>query len=343
MHYGPLVISVNGYQIEPNSAQEKMIQHPLVGGIVLFEYNYQSKEQLSQLASQIKHLAQEANKEIIIMVDQEGGAVQRFFKNESPIPSAKTLGEIYDINPETSVEYAYKLGLKVGSELKNCHVDIMLGPVVDLDNGNAVISGKDRSYHQDPNIVSHIAEAYIEGLKESGINATLKHFPGHGANIGDSHVTLPFDHRTIKELNAQDLLPFKNLIETDSIDAIMPAHVVYPKIDADNTAVTSKIWLKDILRDELHFDGVIISDCLTMKGAGEQRDIDKVLKTLQNTDLVMYTNKTEQEYADLLSAMEKHPIQPSKESQERIENWLMINPSLTKEIYEEYTSFYFEG
>jgi len=342
MQYGPLVISINGYHVYPDQNIAQVLQHPLVGGVILFSNNYQDKTQLKQLTDEIKAISQENNKSLLIMVDHEGGYVQRFRVGFTAIPAAKVLGDIYDINPETALIYANQLGILVGQELKEVGIDIVLGPVVDLDKGNSVISGLDRAYHQDPNVVIQIASAYIQGLETAGVHATLKHFPGHGGDIGDSHITEPVDNRSWEDLSTTDLLPFKNLIETGMIGAVMPAHVLYPEVDSENTAGTSKIWLSDILRDELNFDGVIISDCLSMVGAGSGSNIEKTLQALEFGDIALLSHQSPQEYLLLLENLEALHVEWSLESESRVENWLTfacdnesyIPPSLSLPIVE---------
>ena len=322
MQYGPLVISINGYHVDPTAEEEQLLQHPLIGGVILYANNYQDKAQLLQLTSEIKTIAQNANKELIVMVDHEGGYVQRFRIGFSAVPAAKVLGDIYDINPDTALVYAYQLGVKVGQELREVGIDIILGPVLDLDNGNSVISGLDRAYHSDPNVVTIIAGAYIQGLEESGMHAVLKHFPGHGSVIGDSHVVEPIDNREFEVLKALDLLPFKNLIEIGNIGAVMPAHVTYTNVDNVNTAGASKIWLQDILREDLNFEGVIISDCLSMVGAGDQSNLDKMLQALEFGDLALMSHKTPNQYLDLLKNLDQQDFEWSEKSQGRVEHWL---------------------
>lgn len=320
--YGPLVVSINGYHLSPQQAQAKVLEHPLVGGVILFSQNYADKQQLKELTTEIKTIADEHHKKLMIMVDHEGGFVQRFRTGFSAIPAAKVLGEIYDINSDTALIYADQLGMKVGEELKSVGIDVILGPVVDLDNGNSVVSGLDRSFHQDPKVVSQIAGAYIHGLQDAGMQATLKHFPGHGADIGDSHKESPIDNRTWEELNTLDLLPFKNLIDTQTIGAVMPAHVKYPSIDSENTAGTSEIWLKEILRTELNFNGVIISDCLSMVGAGDKTSFEKIMQVLEFSDLALLSHQTPGEYFDILKMMEGQGVEWSQQSQHRVENWV---------------------
>ncbi len=321
MQYGPIVISVNGYQLN-QEIEASILQHPLIGGVILFSNNYQDVPQLTQLITDIKTIAQNANKEIMIMVDHEGGYVQRFRSGFTAAPAASVLGDIYDINPDTALIYANQLGETVGQELNSVGVDIILGPVVDIDSGNAVISGLDRAYHADPEVVTKIANAYIDGLQMSGIHPTLKHFPGHGADIGDSHVTLPVDNRSWEELKTVDLVPFKNIIEDNPMIAVMPAHVIYNDVDPINTAGTSKIWLQDILRDELNFEGVIISDCLSMTGAGNQSNVDKILQALEYGDLALLSHQTPDEYLNILDTLAQQQFEWSTQSQQRVQLWL---------------------
>lgn len=323
MQYGPLVISINGYHVYPDEEIAQVLQHPLVGGVILFSNNYQDKVQLKQLTDEMRAIAQAADKSLLMMVDHEGGYVQRFRYDFTAVPAASVLGDIYDIHPETALIYANQLGITVGQELKSVGIDIVLGPVVDLDNGNSVISGFDRAYHQDPHVVTQIASAYIQGLEDGGVHATLKHFPGHGADIGDSHITEPVDNRSWEVLSTVDLLPFQNLIETGIIGAVMPAHVLYPEVDNANTAGTSKIWLNDILRVELNFDGVIISDCLSMAGAGEGSNLDKTLHALEYGDMALLSHQSPAEYITLLENLEALQIEWSEKSETRVENWLL--------------------
>ncbi len=322
MTYGPIIISFNGYHVSPEQDIAAILQHPLIGGVILFSNNYQDKEQLTQLTAEIKAIAQNSNKDLMIMVDHEGGYVQRFRIGFSATPAPKVLGDIYDINPDTALIYANQLGVNVGQELKSVGIDIVLGPIVDVDNGNSAISGLDRAYHSDPNVVTQIADAYIQGLEESGVHPTLKHFPGHGSAIGDSHLIEPIDNRTWEEISTLDLLPFQNLIETSHIGAVMPAHVIYTNVDDQNTAGSSKIWLHDILREELNFEGVIISDCLSMAGAGNESNLDKTLQALEYGDLALLSHQTPAEYLDLLRMLEQQGFEWSEDSQHRVHQWL---------------------
>lgn len=333
MVYGPLIVSIHGYQLSEDEIN--ILQNAYIGGVILFANNHQTVEQLEALTSEIKKCALEANKNIMIMVDHEGGYLQRFRTDFTAVPSEKVLGEIYDINPATALQYAYQLGTTVGAELQKAGVDIILGPVVDLDRGNAVISGFDRAYHADPIVVTEIATSYIEGIQTSDIHVTLKHFPGHGANVGDSHTIEPIDERTLEEISTLDLLPFQNLIEKNLVEAIMPAHIKYTNVDSEHTAGTSKIWLQDVLRGELHFEGVIISDCLSMTGAGNKDPIDKILSVLEYGDLALLSHQSTEEYSQILNTLQEQQYTWSQESQNRVEAWLvpsvLLNSALSIE------------
>lgn len=320
MNYGPLIISINGYHL--SEEEIILLQNAYVGGVILFASNHQSMQQLQALTAEIKDCALQTNRNMMIMVDHEGGYVQRFRTDFTAVPAERVLGDIYDIDPETALQYAYQLGTIVGSELQDAGIDVVLGPVVDLDMGNRVISGLDRAYHDNPMVVTDIATAYIEGIQASDIQVTLKHFPGHGADVGDSHISEPVDVRTLEEIYALDLVPFQQLIENDLAQAIMPAHIIYSNIDPDHTAGTSSIWLQDILRGELHFDGVIISDCLSMTGAGDGNNVDKILSALEYGDLALLSHQSISEYSQIVNSLAEQQYVWSQDSQNRVTAWL---------------------
>jgi beta-N-acetylhexosaminidase len=320
MTYGPIIVSIHGLHL--SDEELNVLQNPYVGGVILFSQNQKTLEQLKELTLEIKIAGQQANKDLMIMVDHEGGYVQRFKTGFTAAPSEKVLGKIYDIDPKTALEYAYQLGETVGSELSQAGIQVILGPVIDLDKGNAVISKLDRAYHEDPNIVTELATSYIQGIQTNSLQITLKHFPGHGADIGDSHIMEPFDNRTLEEIKALDLLPFQNLIDHNLAGAIMPAHIKYPKIDPDHTAGNSDIWLKDILREDLHFEGVVISDCLSMAGAGENSNVDKILAALEHGDLALLSHQTPKSYLEIFHTLKEQHYTWNEQSQHRVENWL---------------------
>lgn len=251
---GPLMLDVQGYELDAEDIE--VLQHPTVGGVILFARNYHDRAQLTALVQAIRKAAK---KPLLIGVDHEGGRVQRFREGFTRIPA---MGKINLSTDPTS--FAKTCGWVMAAELLALDIDVSFSPVLDLDRGSNVIG--DRSFSDDPSQVTKFASAFISGIHEAGMKATGKHFPGHGSVVADSHLESPVDHRSWAEIEANDLLPFKALIEQGIVDAIMPAHVIYPEIDP-NPAGFSKYWLQKVLRSKLGFSGVIFSDDLTMEGA----------------------------------------------------------------------------
>jgi beta-N-acetylhexosaminidase len=256
---GPVMLDVQGTSL--SQEDKEILQHPLVGGLIYFTRNYQSPEQIADLSQQIRVAA---NKPILIAVDHEGGRVQRFRDGFSLIPA---MGELWQMSAKKitlAKELAKQSAILMALEVQAVDIDISFAPVLDINNISDVIG--DRAFHQQPDYVSELAEAFIDGLHQVGMKATGKHFPGHGSVKADSHIELPIDTRSRAEIFQQDLTPFKQLIGKGKVDALMPAHVIFS--DVDNQAVGfSHYWLQNILRAQLGFNGVIFSDDLSMQGA----------------------------------------------------------------------------
>ena len=254
---GFLIVDLEGAELMQE--ERELLQHPAVAGVVLFSRNYEDRRQLSALTKAILS----NNETSCILVDQEGGRVQRFCDGFTKLPSMGHWGELYRKNPLAAKEQLQQTTKTMVNELKSVGVQISLAPVLDLDHGVSEIIGQ-RSFGGDAQLVSALAEIVIDTMHAEGMPATGKHFPGHGGVKVDSHKGLPVDPRGDSILFEQDLLPFKRLC--GKLDAIMPAHVVYEAFD-DKPAGFSPFWLQEILRDRLQFQGVIISDDLTMGGA----------------------------------------------------------------------------
>ena len=256
---GPVMLDLAGTQM--SAAEGERLCHPLVGGVILFTRNYRSPQQLCALTAAIRALRAP---ELLIAVDHEGGRVQRFQEGFSRIPAMRRLGAAWDRDRAGALAAARDIGYVLASELLACGVDFSFTPVLDLDYGASSVIG-DRALHADPAAVAQLAAALIAGLRAAGMASVGKHFPGHGYVRADSHLAVPVDERSYAEIEAADLLPFRELVR-HGLAAVMPAHVIYPKVDAHPAGFSSK-WLQQILRAELGFDGMIFSDDLSMEGA----------------------------------------------------------------------------
>lgn len=251
---GPLMLDVQGFELDAEDID--VLQHPTVGGVILFTRNYHDRAQLTAL---VKAMRQAAKKPLLIGVDHEGGRVQRFRDGFTRIPAMGKLNQ----DPQ-KIELAKTCGWMMAAELLALDIDLSFAPVLDLDRGSNVIG--DRSFNAESEIVIELASAFIAGMHDAGMKATGKHFPGHGSVVADSHLESPVDLREWDEIEHQDLVPFKKLIEQARIDAVMPAHVIYQMIDS-KPAGFSPFWLQKVLKQRLGFKGVIFSDDLTMEGA----------------------------------------------------------------------------
>jgi beta-N-acetylhexosaminidase len=258
--------------------EKEKINHPNTGAVILFSRNYQDPEQVTELINQIRAAR---NGNILIAVDQEGGRVQRFQHGFTRLPPA--------VSYTQSPELAESAGWLMAAELLAVGVDFSFAPVLDIDCGISEIIGN-RSFSTDPTLATRLSSLFRKGMNEAGMAATGKHFPGHGAVALDSHLTLPIDERNMDSIRAKDLLPFKQLIE-EGLEGIMPAHVVYPKIDP-NPAGFSPFWIQQILRKELNFNGTVFSDDLSMEGAASVGDFPERarLAQLAGCDMILVCN-----------------------------------------------------
>jgi beta-N-acetylhexosaminidase len=259
MPLGPAMLDVVGTALTADDRRRLM--HPLTGGVVLFSRNYATPQQLLQLTAEIHRLRSPA---LIIAVDHEGGRVQRFREGFTILPAMRELGRLWDVNQNEAKQVAHHVGFILAAELQAHGVDLSFTPVLDIDCGASSVIG-DRAFHSDPHAIVELARALVQGLHEGGMGAVGKHFPGHGHVRADSHYEVPVDERPYDAIKATDLVPFRCLIDS-GLSAIMPAHVVYSRVDG-SPAGFSSLWLKKVLREELRFDGVVFSDDLSMEGA----------------------------------------------------------------------------
>lgn len=254
---GFVMLDVAGLSLDAEDIE--LLSNPKVGGLILFARNFSSTDQLAQLTDSIKAVSPT----IIIAVDHEGGRVQRFHEGFSTVPAMRNLGLLYAKNQHQALTTAEHIGWLIGAELLSYKIDISFTPVLDIDHDISQVIG-DRAFSSQPQVIVDVANALIRGMHNAGMAATGKHFPGHGGVGIDSHIGIPRDSRSLMELESSDLIPFKLL--TNSLDAVMPAHVIYSEID-ENPAGFSRFWLTEILRNKLGFKGAILSDDLSMEGA----------------------------------------------------------------------------
>lgn len=259
MPLGPLMVDIEGTEL--SLEDQEILTHPLIGGVILFSRNYVSREQLKHLVEQIHALR---DPRLVVAVDHEGGTVQRFRDDFTHLPASAQLGSLYQDDSVQALKLSRDVGWLLALELRAIGVDISFTPVLDVAQADSQVLNH-RTYHSDPQVVAELAHQLMLGMQEAGMQATGKHFPGHGGVSGDSHHELPVDNRSFADIYALDILPFERMIHY-GLAGIMPAHVVYPQIDS-NPAGFSPIWLQDILRKRLEFTGIIFSDDLSMSGA----------------------------------------------------------------------------
>jgi len=286
------------------------IRHPAAGAVILFSRNFETSEQLILLNEEIK---KQREPELPICVDHEGGRVQRFKEGFTLIPPMRHLGKMWDRDREKGKELATSIGYVIASELGAHGLDFSFTPVLDLDYGSSSVIG-DRALHFDPTAVGALGACLVKGLAQGGVAAVAKHFPGHGYAVADSHVAAPRDDRPFKEILRKDMLPYRSVIEA-GVAAVMPAHVVYPQVDAE-PAGYSKRWLQEILRGQLKFEGLIFSDDLSMEGAAVAGGPPERARAAlaAGCDMVLLCNNPKG-VDELLASLESFPL----EKPERLE------------------------
>ncbi len=287
--HAPLIIDIAGTTLTPQD--RRRLAHPLVGGLILFTRNWVDRAQLVELCAQIKAV----RADLLICVDHEGGRVQRFRTDGfTHLPPMRALGEQWLHDPLGATNAATACGYVLASELRACGVDYSFTPVLDLDHGRSAVIG-DRAFARDPRVVTLLAKSLMHGLRLAGMASCGKHFPGHGHVAADSHTDIPVDRRSLKAILADDAAPYGWL--STALDAVMPAHVIYPKVDARPAGFSAR-WLGDILRGQLRFQGAVFSDDLSMAGARvidgrEVSHTEAALAALQaGCDMVLLCNQS---------------------------------------------------
>ena len=277
--FGRLMFDINGTCL--SDEDKSLIENKHVGGLILFSRNFQSFQQIKGLIAEIKNIKDN----IIIAVDQEGGRVQRFNKEFSKIPPMQKISNYVKANNDDL--FLKEVGWLISSELIAAGVDINFAPVLDIDDSTSSVIG-DRAFANNVSEVIKMSSNFIDGMHEAGMSSTGKHFPGHGGIYADSHIELVKDLRLMNDLEDKDIKVYKNLAK--KLDAVMCAHVLFPKINKDLPSYSS-FWLKEILKENIKFDGLIFSDDLSMLGAGDESFTDKAIKSIEaGCDMILVCN-----------------------------------------------------
>lgn len=287
MSLGPVMLDLVGTSI--SQEEKEMLRHPQTGGVILFTRNYESPQQIIALIEEIHALR---SPHLLVAVDHEGGRVQRFREGFTHIPAAAEYGRAYARDKKQGKLLAQECGWLMAAECRAVGVDMSFAPVLDMGLGVSGVIG-DRAFHSKPEVIAELAHSFMQGMQQAGMAATGKHFPGHGCVREDSHTAQPVDPRPLEDIMLQDMLPFERMMHF-GMAAVMPAHVVYSAVD-NKPAGYSSIWLQQILRQQLNFQGVIFSDDLSMQAAGVAGDFaDRAQTALQaGCDMVLVCNHTQ--------------------------------------------------
>ena len=303
MSLGSIMVDCAGTAL--TAEDRNLLRQPAVAGVILLPRNYADPAQLTALTAEIAALREPA---LLIAVDQEGGRVQRCRDGFTRLPAAAHFGQIYAHDPQAALAQCESAGWVMAAELRAVGVDFSFAPVLDVECGISQVIG-DRGFADHPTAVSALATAWRRGVQRAGMIAVGKHFPGHGSVAADSHLALPIDDRPLLALTQHDLLPFQHLI-AHGLEAVMPAHVVYPQIDAQ-PAGFSAVWLREILRNQLNFQGIIFSDDLNMAAANAGGDYVARAQAAAaaGCDLLLICNNRPAA-AQIVAAFNAHPAIP---------------------------------
>lgn len=311
-----LIVGLDGYILDDDI--KRMIEDYYVGGIILFSRNVKNPNQLLGLMNSLKAANSKNNIPLFLSVDEEGGRVSRMPEEFIDIPSNRIIGQ------KNNDEFAYKIGRVIAEEIKSFGFNMNFAPVLDIDSNphNPVIG--DRSFGANKDIVGRLGVKTMKGLKSQEVIAVVKHFPGHGDTSVDSHIGLPKVDKDLNGLSQFEILPFKKAIE-NNVDAVMVAHILFSKIDSKNPATLSKLIVTDVLRKDLNFDGIVITDDMTMGAIIENYDIgNAAVKAVEaGSDIILVSHGYENKIKvlkDLKNAVgnERIPMERIDESVYRI-------------------------
>jgi len=282
-----IMIGMKGTSVTTNSSIYRYVAQGKVGGVLLYEYNVHKTQAKSKMQALTKRLQEGAKIPLLISIDQEGGKVNRLKTKYGfePMPSAYSVGQKDDPN------YTIKIANRIARTLSQIGINVNYAPVMDLHNPNCPVLGRiKRCFSSDPNKVARLGETYIDAHRKENVLTVLKHFPGHGNSRTDSHKGIADVSRHWK---ANELIPYRKLIAQDKVDAIMTAHIINTQLEPSKLPATlSKKIITDKLRNELGYDGVVITDDMQMgaiaKYYGFKESIRKAL--LAGVDILMFSN-----------------------------------------------------
>ncbi|MEZ4870854.1 MAG: beta-N-acetylhexosaminidase [Bdellovibrionales bacterium] len=280
-----MMIGLEGTTLTPDEAEFMVLNN--IGGVCLFSRNYESPEQLYGLCQSIQALQPKmADKApLFIAVDMEGGRVQRFKEPFTVWPPAWKLGEL------GSNSMAFRMGQAMGEELRAVGVNLNFSPCIDvLTNPKNQVIG-DRALSDDPNKVTTLASGLVRGFIKANIIPCAKHFPGHGNTLADSHEELPVEETSLETLLKRELVPFKKAFRS-RLDMVLVAHILFKNIDPDHPVTFSEKFLKQILREDLRYRGLAITDDLDMKALSANYTAEEIpVKALAaGMDMLLYCN-----------------------------------------------------
>lgn len=304
-----VMVGLNGYVVD--NAAKQMLESYHVGGFILYGSNVESQEQLLALTNSLKSINSANKLPLLISVDEEGGRISRMPKELKDIPTNKEIGKI------NNEEFSYKIGGLLAAEVKAFGFNMDFAPVLDINSNpkNPVIG--DRAFGSDEKVVSNLGVQTMKGIEASGVIPVVKHFPGHGDTSVDSHVGLPSVDNDLERLKSFELIPFANAIENGA-DVVMAAHILLPKIDGENPATMSKAIITDILREQMSYDGVVITDDMTMGAIIENYEIGAAsVKSVEaGSDIILVAHGNDNALA-VLEKM-KEAVEQGLVSEERI-------------------------
>ena len=298
-----LLIGIDGTTLQP--AQRDWLAHPACAGVILFRRNFASRLQVAEL---VQELRAAAPRPLLVTVDQEGGPVQRFQEEFTRLPPLEVFGRLHGEDPVAALRDAEEHAWLMASEMRAIGIDLSFAPVVDLACGNRAIGS--RAFHADPALVGEFARVYVAGMHAAGMAATLKHFPGHGSVLEDTHHDEAVDHRPLEELLAADLVPFATGFAAGA-EAVMMAHVRYPQVDPLPAGYSPR-WIGDILRDRMGFRGVVVSDDIGMAAALSAGGVAARVRAHLEAGCDLVLACAPELVPDALAACDGMPVEPAR-------------------------------